>query len=433
MSNVINNIIWLMVERGVSLIGGLIVTIYVARYLGPTDMGVINYAIAFSAIIIPIAQLGSEQIFFNRVSKKKISGEKLIISTSRLRFGMYVFCAVSLFVFYKLRSGNVELNHVLIFIILLVSTFFTSQDVYRVYFDGLLKSKLNTISASIGLWCSLVFRLLFVKMGLGVVWFAVPFLINTAVPFFIRRILFFKNIDVKLISSRCRLKYLKFNIHAGVPLAISGLSVVLYTRVNQIVVGEYIDMQSVAIYNSALTLAQGWVFFPMAIVTTMLAKVLSNEQSTYKVGFGNIYAIVFIMSLPILLLFYFFDDYIVLYSYGEQYIEASKFVFLLSLSSTLSIFATISSRAIIANGGYRYLMFRMLFLSALNVLISCTLVPMIGIQGAVYSIFITELIGTTFANIFFKRGMVITFMLSGVKSLLSFDFVKHLNSNGKSQ
>jgi len=81
MNKVITNILWLGVERVSTVLGALIVTIYTAKHLGPEKMGAFYFALALVTIIVPISQLGSDILIFNRIVKKIISGLKLLINS----------------------------------------------------------------------------------------------------------------------------------------------------------------------------------------------------------------------------------------------------------------------------------------------------------------------------------------------------------------
>ncbi|MCK9783205.1 flippase, partial [Proteus columbae] len=89
MNKLITNIAWMLFEKITTIIGGIIITIYVARYLGPNDMGIINYALALIAILIPIAQLGADKLFFNIIAKSSKSGINIIHATKFSRLTIY--------------------------------------------------------------------------------------------------------------------------------------------------------------------------------------------------------------------------------------------------------------------------------------------------------------------------------------------------------
>ena len=56
------NASWLIFEKGFTLVVGMVVGIYVARYLKPESFGLLNYAISFVSIFSAFSTLGMDQI-----------------------------------------------------------------------------------------------------------------------------------------------------------------------------------------------------------------------------------------------------------------------------------------------------------------------------------------------------------------------------------
>jgi len=57
-----NNTSWMFVEQGIKVVSAVFVGIYIARYLGPEQFGLLSYAIAIVAIFMAISRLGMESI-----------------------------------------------------------------------------------------------------------------------------------------------------------------------------------------------------------------------------------------------------------------------------------------------------------------------------------------------------------------------------------
>ena len=53
---------WLFFERIATAVIALFVSMYVARYLGPSKYGLLNYAISFAGLFSAIATLGLDKI-----------------------------------------------------------------------------------------------------------------------------------------------------------------------------------------------------------------------------------------------------------------------------------------------------------------------------------------------------------------------------------
>src|SRR5688572_20022442 len=65
----IENVFWLIVEKGFSLFVGVMVGIYVARYLQPENFGLLNYSISFVSIFSVFATLGLDQIIVRELAQ----------------------------------------------------------------------------------------------------------------------------------------------------------------------------------------------------------------------------------------------------------------------------------------------------------------------------------------------------------------------------
>ena len=57
-----SNMSWLFAENTLRLVAGLLVGVYVARYLGPSQFGGLSYAISFAGLFGAISDLGLEGI-----------------------------------------------------------------------------------------------------------------------------------------------------------------------------------------------------------------------------------------------------------------------------------------------------------------------------------------------------------------------------------
>src|SRR6478609_404721 len=72
------NISWLIFEKGFTLLVGLIVGVYVARYLQPENFGLLNYAISFVSIFSAFSTLGLDQIIVRELAKAPERKEDLL-------------------------------------------------------------------------------------------------------------------------------------------------------------------------------------------------------------------------------------------------------------------------------------------------------------------------------------------------------------------
>src|SRR5258708_21907320 len=67
--NYVENAFWLIFEKGFSLFVGMVVGIYVARYLRPESYGLLNYSLSFVSIFSAFSTLGLDQIIVRELAK----------------------------------------------------------------------------------------------------------------------------------------------------------------------------------------------------------------------------------------------------------------------------------------------------------------------------------------------------------------------------
>ncbi|MEZ9937562.1 oligosaccharide flippase family protein, partial [Vibrio breoganii] len=399
------NSIWMLFERVVTVIGALTITIYTARYLGPDQFGMITYALAIASIIIPISQLGSQTLLFDRIIKNKDSGITLLIISSKIR--KYVFCIVSVFVMgVSYLSGSDELQILIIFLIIL-SSYFTAQDAYKAYYDATLQSKINSITSQIGLILALVSRYLMVEVELTVGFFCLPYIINTMAPYVIKKIHFRNQVSIRRVNSKTRRKYRDFSLKAGLPLAISSLSVVLYTKLGQVILAHTNSVQDVGLFNAGATVSQGWMFVPLILMTVLLTKAIDESSMIRKnTAFSFIFLVCAIVSSSFVLLLIMYPVEAILHTFGEEFLGASKLVVYLSVGTWFSVVGTISSRIIINSGGYSFLMKKTVLVALVNVIFSIILIYRLGVEGAAIALMLTEILSATVFNYFYRKKSI---------------------------
>ncbi|MCT6516280.1 oligosaccharide flippase family protein [Proteus vulgaris] len=422
MNKLITNIAWMLFEKITTIIGGIIITIYVARYLGPNDMGIINYALALIAILIPIAQLGADKLFFNIIAKSSKSGINIIHATKFSRLTIYiVLSTLTIIYFYKYKADDIA--SIILFIGIIISGLFQSIDIFKTYYDATLQSKINSIVTQFSLWTSLLSRLILVKISSPLLFFSLPYILNSSIPYLIKSKLFNKK-HKNTLSKKTKKIYNRYAIKAGIPLAISSISIIMYTRLNQIILAEYGSLYDVGIYNAALTLAQGWIFIPIAISTSLFAKVI-KMKSDYKFnGYSFIFLTNIIISLPIIFLYLFFYKEIILFTFGQEFIQSEIVILILTVTTLFSAIGGTASRVIIAENGYAFIMYKTVLLTIINIILGFMLISKYGLIGAAYTSLITEILGSTILNIPYKKGLIILLIIKSVKNI---NFYKKLS------
>ncbi|MCR9777584.1 oligosaccharide flippase family protein, partial [Vibrio parahaemolyticus] len=224
-----------------------------------------------------------------------------------------------------------------------------------------------------------------VKLAMNTIFFTLPILIQNFIPWIIRKIKFNKTQLRKSVKK----KYSKYFISCGVPLMISALSVAIYSKISLILLGNKVGYHEVGIFSVALTLSQVWSFLPLSISTSLLSKVIAKNKIEDKIiGLTGILQINFIMLILVVTFYTLFSVEIIEFLYGEKYIDASWLLPILAPMGGLTVINFVSNRFISSLGGYRYLMYKMIFVCFFSILLSYLMIDSLGIKGAAVSLVI---------------------------------------------
>lgn len=136
---IIRNVFWAVIGKVITLFSTLIVGIFVARYLGPKQYGLMNYVISIASLFTVFATFGSSEIIIRELSKKEKPKEVVLGSAMALRMGLAILCFISI-VIYLFFSGETTETSTLI-LIYSSSIFFSCSEVIRFYFTSIVDNE----------------------------------------------------------------------------------------------------------------------------------------------------------------------------------------------------------------------------------------------------------------------------------------------------
>lgn len=99
---VASNVVWAMTGKIVNMAGALLVGILVARYLGPSQYGLMNYIISYVTLFTVISSFGMDNIEIRELAKAN-GDEKYILGTCfgiRCGFSIIAYILISLSLFF---------------------------------------------------------------------------------------------------------------------------------------------------------------------------------------------------------------------------------------------------------------------------------------------------------------------------------------------
>lgn len=402
---IFSNSLWMMSEKLVSIFGLIFVTSFVAKYIGPENFGKLTFASSIFAIIQTIAMFGSENIIFQKTAKDRRLGEYIIDSTKIIRDFMYVSLSLLTLVYIYFFADQLTF---IFSVATSIAIYFAVHDVYIIYFNAILQSKINAYCNIFALIISLLVRYCIAKFQLAVELLSVPIILITIIPFFIRKYLFNKVKLEKVYVTKERVnRYRKFMLGIGRKLIFYSLSVAVFTKTSQLFLGLK-SQYDLGIYTVAMTLGNSFYFVLVAIISSYFTQIYIEkdfEQSQKMVA--KLSLMIVAICLAVMAFFAVTGHYIVQWLYGAEYVSVDEILLFTVVVTLFSGLSTVAEKYLLKFNAYDYLKKKTLYLVAFNLVLTALFVHLWGLKGAIIAILITEIMSYTVFNYFYREGMIL--------------------------
>nr|WP_017397338.1 oligosaccharide flippase family protein [Acinetobacter junii] len=404
-SKVFTNALWMMSEKLISIFGLIFVTSFVAQYIGPENFGKLTFASSIFAIIQTIAMLGSENIIFQKTAKDRKLGEYIIDSTKKIRDILYLSLSslTLLYVYYFADHMTFVFS-----IATSVAIYFAVHDVYTIYFNAILQSKINAYCNILALIISLIVRYCIAKFQLAIELLSLPIVLITMIPFLIRKYVYSK---IKVIDHEIAVKkfkrYRKLMLGIGRKLIFYSLSVAVFTKTSQLFLGLK-SQYDLGIYTVAMTLGNSFYFVLVSIISSYFTQVyLEKDFENSQNMVAKLNVVIIAICLLVMAFFAITGSYIVNWLYGEQYAGVNDILLFTVLVTLFSGLSTIAEKYLLKFNAYDYLKKKTLYLVAFNIVLTAYCVYQWGLNGAVFAILLTEIMSFTVFNYFYQNRIIL--------------------------
>ncbi|MFW1852464.1 oligosaccharide flippase family protein [Acinetobacter guillouiae] len=395
----------MMSEKLISIFGLIFVTSFVAKYIGPENFGKLTFSSSIFAIIQTVAMLGSENIIFQKTAKNRKFGEHIIDSTKIIRDILYLTLSLLTLVYIYYTADY------LTFVFSLatsVAIYFAVHDVYLIYFNAILESKINAYCNILALIISLIVRFCIAKFQLAIELLCLPIILITMVPFIIRKYLYSTKKYVRGgVAIEKTKRYQKFMLGLGRKLVFYSLSVAIFTKTSQLFLGVK-SQYDLGIYTVAMTLGNSFYFVLVAIISSYFTQIYVEkdvEKSHNMVA--KLSMVIIIICLLVMAFLVVFGNYIVNWLYGSEYVKVNDILSIAVLVTLFSGLSTIAEKYLLKFNAYDYLRKKTLYLVVFNITLTALCVNMWGLFGAIVSILITEIMSFTVFNYFYRNKIIL--------------------------
>lgn len=399
-SAAVQNASWLIAGKIIQMLMSFFVTTFTARYLGPSNYGLLNYGSAYMALFMPICSLGIDSIIVNELILNR-DKESTILGT-----GIGIRCIASLVSIGMIQAlvMFLEPNRKLLWIVVFLQSWtlvLKSFDLLELYFQSKLQSKNISIASTIAYVITVVYKIWILFSGKSVIWFAFAGSLD----------LLFVAIIYLYIYCLLERKKFAFDVNFIKPLLsrsyhfiLSSLMVVIYAQMDRIMLGHMLDADSVGLYSMGTTISSLWVFVLTAIINSIRPLIIEAKKSgdvvRYKRKIVQLYGIIFWLGMAVSFIFCIFAKFIVLILYGNAYAGGIVPFQIVTWYTAFSYLGVARSIWMICENMQKYEKYIAMLGAIVNVVLNYVFIYIWGVSGAALATLITQIM-TNFVCPFF--------------------------------
>ena len=415
------NTSWLLGERILRMVISLFVGIYVARYLGPERYGLLSYTVSFVWLFSSLASFGLNNILVRELVQSPEQRNNLLGTVFWLKvFGTFVMATAITAV---LQFFEEDQQTYWMIVLIALGFLFQTTNVIELCFQAQVQSKFIVRAQVVQLLITSLFKIYLIWIQAELIWFAFALMLDQAVAAALFLIMYRWKIDwfPFFFFNWKRAKKLMGDAW---PLIFSGMMVLMYMKIDQVMLKEMLNTKAVGEYAAAVKLCEAWYFIPSAIMASLFPAVIEARKESreiYENRFQKIYEMMVWGSLLVAIPISFLADWFIQVLYGANFQEAAVVLKIYIWGFVFVSLGVASSHWLVAENLEKHALVRSFLGAILNICINWYLIPIYGITGAAYATLITQFF---VAYIFFgfSKNTRNSFMLS--TRALSFRLIK---------
>lgn len=400
-NNVFMNASWIIGCKIIQSLLNLVIGLITARYLGPSNYGIISYVSSVVAFAMPIMQLGLKHTLVKEFVKSP-EQEGLVLGTSlALNILSSIFCMVGSVAFVMLVNAG-ETETIIVCALYSLTLLFNATEMTQYWFQAKLLSKYPSIASLIAYVVVALYKVYLLVTQKSVLWFAFSNVLDYFLISVILMVIYLKNGNQRLsVNWRIGREMLSRSKYYIIP----SLMVIIFQHTDRIMIKLMLGEAETGLYSAAITCIgiTGFVFG--AVIDTARPVILEEKERNhelYEKRMVQLYSIITCMSLAQSIGMTLLAKPLVMLLYGAEYSATAGILAVAVWYITFGHYGSVRNIWILAEGKQRYLTGINVVGALANVVLNFFLIPIWGAAGAAAASVVTQFFTNVIIGFVFK-------------------------------
>lgn len=409
---------WMFAEKALRLIAGLFIGAYVARYLGPSRFGLFNYAVSIVSVFSVMGSGGLDTIVVRELVRTPDKRDTILGTAYAMKLiGALTSIALLVLITFIIEDDAYTRQIIFIVVTLLL---FDGSIVIDLFFQSKVQSRYTVIAQMCALVAVSIFRVVLVLNQASLESFAWT---NTLDQFVLSVVLliFYHKVAPGIGSWKIDWQYAKELLRQSWPLVFSALSIIIYMRIDQIMIKWMLGDEANGHYGVAVRLSELFNFIPIAICNSVFPAIINAKSVSldmYNRRLQWLFDLMTWLSVCIAIGMTFVAPYVIDLLYGKEFSAASGVLLVYVWSGVFVFLGAATSKWVISEDLQVFRMVNLIISCVMNIVLNLILIKAVGLHGAAWSTLISYAFASYFGFAFLKRTRPLFWRLTNSFNLL---------------
>ena len=393
---------WMFFGRFFTLGISFFVGIYIARYLGPANYGLLSYVTSFVGLFGFLASFGIDNIVSREIINDHDKKDEIIGTGFYIKIVGSLMAIVSVLTISFFTTKDIfTLGLIWIFSLNFIPQSF---NILETYFQSQVLSKKVVIAQVVANIISTALKIICIIFNKGIFWLTLIYIIETSIYALV--LLFsFRKFGNHIRKWKFNANLAKSILRDSWPLMLSAVAISIYMKIDQVMIKNMLGNEQAGIYAVAVKLSEVWYFIPSAICISVfpaIVKAMNTSKELFENRLKKLYSLMFWISFIIASFTTIFSYQIIKILFGTPYLGAVATLQIYVWAGISISLGIAAGQYIITNNLTKIGFLNTILGAILNVGLNLILIPEIGIRGAAIATVISYTIAT-FGIFFFRK------------------------------
>jgi len=373
-----------------------VITVWVVRQLGPTNYGLLAYALSIVAMIDVVASMGFRIVLVRELVETPEQEADLVGTALAVKVVGSLLAAAVVIGFAWV--GGADATSLQIIAVLALGLPLGAFSVFDVSFQATLQSQYAVAARVAGLALASLLRIVFLLLDAPVLAFAAASAIELATV----------GIAFAVLYGRLALPLRALQFHLGTarrlvvmswPFLASAMAAAVYLKIDQIMLQNMVGSREVGVYAAAARLSEMWYFIPIALSSSMFPMLVAQRMEdprAYSRGLGDAFGIVLWIAIPLAVGTTIIATPLIGMLYGAEYARTDDILRVHMWAAPFIFMNVMLGRALILEGRRGVELSRHVTGAVVNIALNLLLIPLFHGMGAAVATLVSYAVASYF-------------------------------------